>query len=306
MWGRRIGYMAALLGCLCLYLYFNQWAFWVLMWWLLVLPVFSLCISLPAMRTAQFSVACPQNAAMGQTVTVSLQARCRFPVPAYKCKLRILHCLTGEEFTCVPGERLQTEHCGSQRITVERLRVFDYLGLFSRRIKNPEGCVCTIEPVAVETAIPGRSGEDTAMRPKRGGGFAEEHDLRHYVPGDDLRQIHWKLSAKTGKVVVREPMEQKNATSLLTVVLSGSRSVIDDKLGKLLWLSRTLLEKGQKHEAAVLSGRGLERFVIADKDDLSSMLQRVLCAPQAPADKKMTSFEEGTCCVLIGGDADGS
>lgn len=301
MWGRRLGYLASVLGCFAAYLYFNQWAAWVILWWLLALPVLSLCISLPALKTARFHISCPERVTVGERAEAKVQVRCRFPVPVYKCRLRICHCMTGREYT-----RLRTDHCGAQRISVVSLRVYDYLGLFCRRIKTVDPFVCTVVPVPVPVAaLPEMGLQSDKLRPKRGGGFSEEHDLRQYVPGDDLRQIHWKLTAKTGKVVVREPLEQMQTNRLLTVVLSGSEAVIDRKLGRLLWLSQAMLDRNGGHEAAVLTGNGLERFQISSREDLDAMLQKVLSSNLAAVDAAMPEVEEGRSCLTIGGDADG-
>ncbi|QJU55581.1 DUF58 domain-containing protein [Herbiconiux sp. KACC 21604] len=53
------------------------------------------------------------------------------------------------------------------------------------------------------------------------------HALREYVPGDDRRYIHWKTSARTGKLMVRQFEETRR--SHLAVALSTNRSdYVDD------------------------------------------------------------------------------
>ena len=46
-----------------------------------------------------------------------------------------------------------------------------------------------------------------AWKPKSGGVCRRNHELRLYRPGDSLNQVHWKLTAKTGKWMIRQPME---------------------------------------------------------------------------------------------------
>lgn len=48
------------------------------------------------------------------------------------------------------------------------------------------------------------------------------HALREYVPGDDRRSIHWKTSARTGKLMVRQFEETRR--SHLAIALSTNRS----------------------------------------------------------------------------------
>jgi len=53
------------------------------------------------------------------------------------------------------------------------------------------------------------------------------HALREYVPGDDRRYIHWKTSARTGKLMVRQFEETRR--SHLAVALSTNRSDYRDE-----------------------------------------------------------------------------
>lgn len=288
MWGRRIGYLVSLIGCLVVYIYYTQWAAWVLLWWLIVLPIFSLLISLPAMCTASFSVSCPDRVQQHEKVEAQLSIQCRFPIPPFRYRLKVRHCITDQVY-----KKPDTTHCGTLELRAEQLRVFDYLGLFSHRVRTVPSGLLIVEPAPVEAdRLPGQGRSDTALIPKRGGGFSEEHELREYLPGDDLRQIHWKISAKTGKTVVQQPMEQQLQACILTVVLRGTPPELDQLLGRLLWLSSTLVLRGQKHRVAVLSGRGLEQFQVSGMDSLQSMMDSVLSAPQAAPGVVLPAMEE--------------
>ena len=277
MWGRRVGYLVSLLGCLVLYIYYTQWVTWVLLWWLIALPIFSLLLSLPAMCTAKFSLEAPERVTQGAEFTVKLTAQCRFPVMPFSYNLQMRNCITGS-ITKKP----ETQHCGTREIVPQKLRIYDYLGLFSHAVKQIPTCLMVVEPVPVEgTQLPGEEQSAGMYTPKRGGGFSEDHELREYLPGDDLRQIHWKLSAKTGKTVVRQPMEQRRGFCTVSLVLRGTDAELDHLLGRLLWLSNRLLSKGQQHRVVALSGRGLEEFEVTDKNSLKIMMDGILSAPQA-------------------------
>ena len=48
------------------------------------------------------------------------------------------------------------------------------------------------------------------------------HALREYVPGDDLRHVHWRSSAKAGELLVRQYHETRRGH--VTVLLDDARS----------------------------------------------------------------------------------
>jgi len=288
MWGRRICYLAAVLGCLVLYIYYTQWAVWVLLWWLTCLPAVSLLLSLPAMLTAKLTLHSEGRVQQNQPVSETMRVQCRFPAPPVDYRLKVRHCITGKTL-----KSIDTTHCGGLVLQAEKVRIYDYLGLFARRVRTAPEALVIVEPQPVETQWAREQGQqDDAWRPKRGGGFSEEHELREYLPGDDLRQIHWKISAKTGKTAVRQPMEQEKPVVFLTVLLRGTPQELDRQLGRLKWISKFLLQQEQAYCVAVLSGRGLERFQVSDGESLTHMLDSVLCAPQAAPDGVFPVMDE--------------
>ena len=69
---------------------------------------------------------------------------------------------------------------------------------------------------------------------------------------------------------------------LLTMDLYGTASDLDDKLGRLLWLSNWLLERGITFEIQVLTGNGIESWTIREEWDLHKCMESLLCTPFAP------------------------
>lgn len=47
-------------------------------------------------------------------------------------------------------------------------------------------------------------------------------DFREYVPGDDVRNISWNLTARTGKTFIKKYEEERELTLMLVVDVSGS------------------------------------------------------------------------------------
>lgn len=243
------------------------------------LPWFSLLLSLPAMLTVTTELRCPQSVRMGVPARTSLQLDSKFPTPPVRGRIRLHNSLTDAKFVGQPGELIPTEHCGAMTISYDRLFVYDYLGLFCHRLNRGDTTVVYIEPKPVPAQMP-PSLEATrvvnAWRPKPGGGFSENHDLRLYRPGDDLRHIHWKMAAKTGKLIYREPIEPAQKGHLLTMCLYGTPRELDKKLGQLLWVSSYLLEKQQPHSVCCQTQKGLLTFRVNDITNLEEGLHALL------------------------------
>ena len=62
---------------------------------------------------------------------------------------------------------------------------------------------------------------------ERSEGSSSFHQLRLYVPGDDLRRIHWKTSARTGELVVQQLVDTTRPE--VVVVLDNRSAVITEE-----------------------------------------------------------------------------
>ena len=269
----------------------------------LVLPWFSLLLSLPAMWSCKVRIACPGAVMRKQQVTVAYTGETVLPVPAIRGKLMAVETYTGKKRTLESGGVLPTEHCGALEILPKRLWVYDYLGLFRIPMRNKSGCKILIRPEKVPVENPPDLNRYLAnsWRPKPGGGYAENHELRLYRPGDNLKQIHWKLSAKTGKLVLREPMEALRGAAMLTMVLRGSAEELDNKLGQLYWMSEYLLRKEIPHSIQCLTGSGMVCFPVSCPEDTGRCIDALLGAEPAKPEK-IPQYRTACWRYHIGGD----
>lgn len=289
MWGRRLLYLLTLLGAVVFFGAYREWFSWLLLVTVALLPWFSLFLSLPALLSAQATLRCPTTVRMGVPVRTALQVSCLFPTPPISCRLRLYNSLTDRRYVGKVGELIPTEHCGCITISYDRLLVYDYLGLFCRRLRKGESVRIYVEPKPVPAFLPESfEGRHISLwKPKPGGGFSENHDLREYRAGDDLRGIHWKMSAKTGKLIYREPIEPAQKGYILTLALRGDPATIDRKLGELLWLNQSLLQRGCQHQIVCQTGAGTLRFTVTDRASANSCMQTILKSKKAVREQKV-------------------
>lgn len=274
----RIKYLMALAGSFGFYIAYREWLSWLLLVGILGLPWLSLAVSLPRMRKLRISADGPERLAMGDRAQVVLQARGKYLVPPFSGKLRLERTITGETWRYKNGGAVPTEHCGAIRVVPERAFVCDVLGLFRFRVKQPEECWILVLPreVPMENVPDLKAFLARSWRPKPGGGYAENHELRLYRPGDSLNQIHWKLTAKTGKLTIREPMEPNRGLVLLTMDINGDGKTLDRKFGQLLWLGKLLNAQEIPFEIRALTGQGIVTCPVDGETALTGAIHRLL------------------------------
>ena len=159
-----------------------------------------------------------------------LRSRTRLPLPRLQARLHWSNQLTGaggrvrwEPVRTAPGApptlELATPHCGRLICRAERAWTCDLLGLFPLPIPTGRPAAVLILPPDMEQALPerllGGGPGGGALLPAQGRA-GEDYDLRDYRPGDPLRSVHWKLSSKRDELVVRETLEPRQTTLVLT------------------------------------------------------------------------------------------
>ena len=290
-----IFYLLSLAATLVFHACYFEWFSWFFLLLMLGLPGFSLLVSLIAMVKVRIGLEVPPSCTRGEPAYVTIQARGSFlPMPQCRFRLRVEQVMTGslsyvkEE---APGtdswyEPLDTAHCGLLRCQAEKVRVYDYLGLFWLPMPKSEVVELAVEPAAVPPArLPNLSHFlARRRRPKPGGGFSEEHELRDYRPGDSLRDIHWKLSVKTDRMIVREAQEPVKEQTLLTFDLTGTPEQVDSTLEQLSWLSRWLLDHDTAHEIRWIDPTNCEmaQASIRAPEELEQLLRQLLHAVLRP------------------------
>ena len=308
MAARRIIYLLVWVASILFFWAYQQWFAWFTLVAVVGLPLFSLLVSLPAMLTFKLELIVPEALTAGTSCKPELRCHSFLPTPPWKCAITVERLLTGQCWRLKSGGALPTEHCGALCCTVQKAKVCDYLGLFSFPLRLSEQRIVLVRPVEVGMKeIPQLDRYlSRSWRPKRGGGFAENHELRLYRPGDSIHQIHWKLSAKTGKLILREPMEPERGRVLLRLDLQGTEAELDRKLGRLLWLGRHLLDIKIFHEIQCLTADGCESYAVTTPEELQTAVDTLLSRKCAASGSIRERAESASWQYYIGGGTDGT
>ena len=303
---KRIYYITALLVGMAFYVCYREWLSWLLLVGLMGLPWLSLLVSLPPLLTFRGRIEAPAAITAGTPAVTRLEGDARMAVPRFGGWLRLEHIPTGETRRLWCGGDLSTDHCGGIRVTVERAWVYDSLDLFRFRANRTDPVVVKVRPQPLPMGELPDLSRFLALRwrPKPGGGYAENHELRLYRPGDSLNQVHWKLTAKTGKLTIREAMEPDLGLVLLTLDVRGTAPELDRKFGRLLWLGRHLTELGTPFEIRALTGEGIVSHTVKDEQQLLRCIDRLLCCPPAAEGSVLDGELRASWHRHLGGEPD--
>lgn len=127
---------------------------------------------------------------------------------------------TEYEFLPHTGKTLQTnlvcKYRGEYEVGIKKVVVQDYFRLFSLTYKNREPLRVSVRPELVRLST--LSDYDLRNNSQSIGSSKSEPDIlsRRYTEGDDIRQVNWKLSAKSGELLVRnKTSESKRGIGIL-------------------------------------------------------------------------------------------
>ena len=234
---------------------------------LLILPLGSLPVHLCLRKRLRVRVEAPAVVRKGDEggVTVWLENPTVLPALRIRCRVTVRNQLNGESCTqhvmtwAFPkGQRraslrLGSEYCGRIRISVEQVKLYDCFGL----IGVPCGCTgeahMTVQPDTFPIRVnlipnpDSQEDSDSYSQERPGADLTETFQIREYVPGDSIRQIHWKLSGKFDRLIVRDPALPITRNVLVfweRTGQSGNVRRIDAQAEAVVSLCRSLADGG--------------------------------------------------------------
>ena len=294
-------WVAAIVLAAILYLFENNAGTLTVAVGVLVVPAFGLIPLAGKGIDVQIVVNPAQEKGQDTKGQITVKNLCWLPKPRLDLTLFCRNLRTGEntesklEISLLPKHKQTMDfsfdcpHCGKIQIEVSDISVSDLFGLFSRNLQNDCKAEFAVLPQLFEPSI-SLEHSDMAMPDsdnyspyKPGSDPGETFAIREYVPGDAIRQIHWKLSEKTDKLMVREfglPVVNEVAL-LLETAGSTAGSEIDAITEVFASVSSALVASDIHHHVFWRDEKTdeLVDFDIADGDAFSSMLSQLLELP---------------------------
>lgn len=294
---RKLFWLATEISLAALWVCFGSGAALALAMAMLLIPLVSIPINLHLRRKIRLKLNAQPNLRKEQEAQIMLKLTNPTALPVnLLCRLAVTNLLNGmllREKVHVTGNQVtrsvKSRYCGRLRITVEKAKLYDCFGLVGIPLSCPEKCHITVQPDGFETRISladelgGIAESEQYSQYRSGSDMTETFQLREYVPGDSPRQIHWKLSGKLDRLIVRDP----GMPIIQDVLLFWERTEpeetvqsIDAQAEVIVSIARVLLEQDVQFR---LGWNDTEEnrcilHEIRELDDLIAILPRLLSA----------------------------
>lgn len=283
-----------------------------------ILPLCSLILLRIALRNADAEISLPERSGKNEWISAEIHLKGRKLLYALRAQiqLHVANLLTGEassvKASFTGGEAqisLQSPHSGKLALEIRSVVLYDPLGLFRSRKRIDANAEMLIQPNAFQPIIelqspnaPDADGDEySSILP--GEDPSELFGIRDYREGDSLRSIHWKLSEKYDRTVVKE-MSLPTKNDILLILDNCptdafSPKAVDCACDALVSLSQVLADSYIPHQITWFNREidRMELISIASLDDLIAVQGRLLSA-------RVLHDSEGIAARIVGEDTE--
>lgn len=182
------------------------------------------------------------------------------------------------------------QKCGCYQLRLVQVECFDYLHLFhfKKSISLQQEILIhpkTSEDISFDSAAFGEGFDEFEETDTKGLVSSNVTDIREYIPGDRLQRIHWKLSAKIKKLMVKENEQTSSNqfTILVELFLPYPESpLLEQSLSHAYTIAQELLKQGETFFFCYYScfEEDFVKHLIRNKENLEQALQT--CFYQVP------------------------
>lgn len=167
-------------------------------------------------------------------------------VESYEEKEECVRAYPGENKVFSSG--LATLYCGMLEIQIEQFLIFDPLHLFYVESQKKESGHAVAGPVSEEKEVEKicELVEDFPQEDKKsrtGVDYTADYEIREYEQGDELRNIHWKLSAKQDELITKERLSSGSRKINVILDFEEDKTVNDGLMDSLQCIGESLIKE---------------------------------------------------------------
>ncbi|MBQ9375338.1 MAG: DUF58 domain-containing protein [Ruminococcus sp.] len=270
-----------------------------------ILPLIAIIINRLLKQKIIIETALPDSAEKGSVVSgkVFVTNTKRFLIPFAKLSLLSENMVTGEKngfklcFSLTPkgkkefGIKLSDNYCGKIVFKASNVRFYDIFGLTYKKSDCdvhgsinilPELLDCSFS-MSQLSGIHLENSDNSADKP--GFDLSEPYEYREYAVGDSPKSIHWKLSQKLDRLIVRQGGMPSPESFILLLDTTASNdkcdySTLSKTVEAFISLSKELCDRQASHTICFFDYANSElfKFVVNNDGDWFATVPKVLSA----------------------------
>ena len=323
MTANRIFYLYALFFSFVFFVLMDQYLFHLIFVFLLILPAFSLLFTLPLRNGIRYRMDVEDDIVPKSACSIRLSAQnaSAFPCACLRFRIRRGNALgrVGKQYaetaedavqislgahkSVVLQPSLRMTRCGRVDVSILKVEVCDLLGLFSLPVPLKNGVandtsiyvLPELQTRSIHTEDAADLGLDSATysTQKPGSDPSEVFQLRDYREGDARHSVHWKLSSRLNRLIVRDFGLPLNPSMhfLLELREDAGAEAAESMIGAALAFSEYLMAREITHFVSWLGEGGVLRTVsVTGADSLAAVLHDLLALPAQANWSSLESF----------------
>ena len=299
---RRIACILLIISALILYLFDNESVTLALLAALIVMPLAS--IGLLALSGRNFGISMSRAAQNSENpvIRITIENPDIVPLAAVEAEVVCTNLRTREsdsyfirntprpKSTQTVDLEIMPKYAGRYEISVAAAILTDPLQLSTRSIPCSDKEYFTVMPETFEMQLSYASDaamleSDRTTAVRSGNDPGEVREIREYIPGDPIKNIHWKLSEKVDKLLIKELGNP--ITDQFLVVLDTAREVSQDPVSLeavaavFISLAETLLNNSSGLSIAWTDAESGKAVIkkISEETDLIEAADEFLAVP---------------------------
>lgn len=206
-------------------------------------------------------------------------------------------------------QQLESGHVGRIEAEIERFIVYDAFHILAFSGGRKSGAWTLVYPerrAGEEDALPSvvEGFPEEAEMKKRGTDYNPDYEVREYIAGDELKSIHWKLTAKRDHLMVRERLAAGREKINVLLPLGTDKEENDQLMDAFCSVCGLLLHKGYPVQIFWMgTGQELRTGFFLEQGELEGAAAEILSAsgfrqPET-AKQQMAVLHPGESYVLI-------
>ncbi len=201
---------------------------------------------------------------------------------------------------------VSSPHVGQVTVNCKNVVLYDYFKLFSFKIKINKSFKVSFLPEVLPTPVSIRpnaylnSDSDVFSKAKSGDDPSEVFKIRDYVGGDKMNRIHWKLSTKTGTLMVKEFSLPLNTSIMLLLELNANKadsnflSYMDTVIETTVCISSFLADSNIRHFIAWFDPGTMQYYKqeIKDRKDVYTTLGLIIASKSYDGSSSLDFYKD--------------